>query len=247
MKLLPIHPWCELLPPLTAEQFYHLTQDIAVNGLQVPILIHEGFVIDGRHRQEACAKLGVRPIYKKWEGAGEIVDVIWSLNAARRQMTASQKAAAAANLYEPLASAGRFRSQLNLRRGDRRGRRATEQGRATGALARMMGVSERYVAAASALKRKHGEIFSSVLRGEISISKAITKSKRAEKAKRLSLLPPHLVVLISCSTDGSIRRIRVNNIDASAVVQLLLLADSLPAGHVDSLLKQLENSKGVLP
>src|SRR5438105_1584748 len=51
---LPIHPYAELFPPMGHPEFDRLCGDIAVNGLQEPIVLHEGKVLEGRNRYLAC-------------------------------------------------------------------------------------------------------------------------------------------------------------------------------------------------
>lgn len=50
----------QLLPPLTTEEYAALREDIATNGIRVPIDVDEtGRVLDGHHRQAIASELGV--------------------------------------------------------------------------------------------------------------------------------------------------------------------------------------------
>src|SRR5260370_6733163 len=47
---LPIHPYAELFPLMSPAEFDRLCDDILHNGLQEEIVVHEGQVLEGRHR-----------------------------------------------------------------------------------------------------------------------------------------------------------------------------------------------------
>jgi ParB-like chromosome segregation protein Spo0J len=71
---LTLHPLCTLIPPCTEEEFKELKEDIKKNGLQVPIKLFEGKILDGRSRHMARVELekefkvlnhpGLHPILK---------------------------------------------------------------------------------------------------------------------------------------------------------------------------------------
>lgn len=50
------HPVVELFRPMTEEEFNDLVNDVALNGVHEDIWMHEGQVIDGRHRSRAWLK-----------------------------------------------------------------------------------------------------------------------------------------------------------------------------------------------
>ena len=56
-----LHPAAELFPVMDEAAFAALVADIATHGQREPILIHNGQVIDGRHRLRACEQLGIEP------------------------------------------------------------------------------------------------------------------------------------------------------------------------------------------
>ena len=50
----------QVMPPLTAEEYNELKNDIAERGVMVPIEYDEhGNVLDGHHRLQICAELGI--------------------------------------------------------------------------------------------------------------------------------------------------------------------------------------------
>lgn len=54
MPTYPPHPAAELLPKMLWPEQERLLEDIKANGLQGPIVLLNGQVLDGRHRQELC-------------------------------------------------------------------------------------------------------------------------------------------------------------------------------------------------
>ena len=85
----------QVMPPLTAEEYAELKNDIAQRGVMVPIEYDEqGNVLDGHHRLQICAELGIRD-YPKVIRAGMTEDEkrthARKLNMARRQLNREQK------------------------------------------------------------------------------------------------------------------------------------------------------------
>ena len=45
-------PW-QVMPPLTEDEYAALREDIAANGVTVPVIVDQhGVIIDGHHRQK---------------------------------------------------------------------------------------------------------------------------------------------------------------------------------------------------
>ncbi len=94
---LPFHPLANIFPLLGAEEIGVLSKDIAENGLQFPITLYEGKILDGRNRQTACVMANVTPQYVEFEGEDAVRFVI-STNLHRRHLNESQRAMIAAKL-----------------------------------------------------------------------------------------------------------------------------------------------------
>jgi hypothetical protein len=54
----------DLFPRMTEAEFTALVEDIKANGLRQPIVLYQGKILDGRHRQDA-AKLAGRELAEK--------------------------------------------------------------------------------------------------------------------------------------------------------------------------------------
>lgn len=91
------HPYSEIFPLIEGAEFDALVDDIKTHGLREAIVLYEGKVLDGRNRFLACQKAKVRPQYRKYSGKeSDALAFVWSSNAQRRHLTASQLAMAAA-------------------------------------------------------------------------------------------------------------------------------------------------------
>jgi len=62
-----IHEAANAFPMMQSKEFDELARDISANGLQVPIAIYQGKILDGRNRFAACEASGVSPIFQEVE------------------------------------------------------------------------------------------------------------------------------------------------------------------------------------
>lgn len=86
------HEVANLFPMMEGEAFDSLKKDIAANGLIEPVWLHNGKIIDGRNRYNACRETGAELKVREWSGQGSLVGFIVGLNLTRRHLTTSQKA-----------------------------------------------------------------------------------------------------------------------------------------------------------
>ena len=91
-----------ILPPLSDEEFAVLKNDIAARGVLIPIEVDEyGQVLDGFHRERACAELGIKSVpFIVRRGLCEAlkIDHIASVNIVKRHLDKHQLKTLAANL-----------------------------------------------------------------------------------------------------------------------------------------------------
>lgn len=132
------HEVANIFPMMNASEYESLKADIRAHGLLEPIWLHDGMIIDGRNRYQACVELGVEPTYRKWDGNGALVAFVVSLNLHRRHLSESQRGMVAAKLANMPAHRPDNKA-ANLR---------TSQAEA----AKLLNVSERTVNAAAKVK-----------------------------------------------------------------------------------------------
>jgi ParB-like chromosome segregation protein Spo0J len=105
MPKYPPHPAADIFPllPETEKEFQELVADIKTNGLIEPIWIFEDQILDGRNRARACETAGVPPRYEEADLKGQTpLEFVVSKNLHRRHLTATQRAAIAAEILPKL-------------------------------------------------------------------------------------------------------------------------------------------------
>ena len=88
---LQFHEAAEIFPLLDDEGTKALADDIAEHGLQLPIEVYEGKILEGRNRYRACLMADIEPDVVAIDPPNPIAYVI-SMNLHRRHLTESQRA-----------------------------------------------------------------------------------------------------------------------------------------------------------
>lgn len=93
------HPLSAAFPAMTPEEFQELKDSIENIGVQNPITLLDGMVIDGWHRYSACMALGMEcPVVELAQGT-DPRDFVMAQNQARRHVTKAQLAMAVTAVY----------------------------------------------------------------------------------------------------------------------------------------------------
>jgi ParB-like chromosome segregation protein Spo0J len=195
------HPLAALIPPMSAEEFTKLVQDIAQNGLMEPITTFEGKILDGRHRYAACRQAGVAPRFTEFAGPDPVAFVL-SKNLHRRHLTAAQKAAIAAEALPLLEERERERQRAaaevtNLKLGRKTNEETLPQkiaeafSEAREQAAQLTGSNRQYVSDAKKIREQAPEVFEAMKAGAVSVpeAKALAAQPETERAQMLSVLP----------------------------------------------------------
>jgi len=98
-----IHPVANFYPMMTDEELADLAVDIKANGQRqniiTTLLDEEEWLVDGRNRLKACEMVGIEPRFERVNGATDLLALVVSLNVKRRNLTAGQRAIAAAEAW----------------------------------------------------------------------------------------------------------------------------------------------------
>jgi len=95
------HRFAEIFPMLSDEELQDLAKNIKERGLQEPITLYNGEILDGRNRYSACRIAAVTPKMKVFNGTDEeALQFVASHNLHRRHLTASQRAMIAAKIAD---------------------------------------------------------------------------------------------------------------------------------------------------
>lgn len=185
------HPVAGAFPELEGQDFAVLVADIKARGLLQPILVHpdDGSIIDGRARYKACQEAGVEPMFKKWDGKGSLIELVVSLNALRRHLTPSQRAALSVDLQTMLEVAAAERKKATQAKPGlgKVGSVVTElsppenKGKSRDQAAKLFRVSSGYVAAAKRIKERCPDLYDRVRGGDMTLQQAEHAIRRSEK------------------------------------------------------------------
>lgn len=94
------HPLSAAFPAMTAEEFQDLKDSIEVLGVQNPITLHEGMVIDGWHRYTAAMAVGMPCPTVELAQDVDPREFVMAQNKARRHVTKAQLAMAVTAVYQ---------------------------------------------------------------------------------------------------------------------------------------------------
>lgn len=88
------HSLAELFPLIEGQEFDALKEDVRRNGIIVPIILHQGKILDGRNRYRAAQAAGHTFTERDFRDLAAGLDpkaFVISANIARRQLTSKQK------------------------------------------------------------------------------------------------------------------------------------------------------------
>jgi DNA modification methylase len=166
---------------MTPEEFVALKADIRENGQIDDIMLHEGKILDGRHRYAACLELNIKPRFKTFSGTSTPLQFICSRNT-HRHLTDSQKAAAAVRIMQEFSKAATPRSRANLKRGGLEGKPvSSREGKSADKAGELFGVSGGYVIQAQFVLKHDPDLFGEVFLGEKLLSRARREVQQAIK------------------------------------------------------------------
>jgi hypothetical protein len=180
------HPLSAAFPRMTPEEFHELKDSIEVLGVQNPITLHDGMVIDGWHRYSAARELDLPcPVVELAQDIDPREFVV-AQNKARRHVTKAQLIAAASAVYQWRPHGGN-QSALSA------GHISSKQ------MAENLNVGVRSVEQFRAIENKAAPaVVEAVKRGELGLPKAaaIAKLPREQQAQAISKPLPRPVVVV---------------------------------------------------
>ena len=164
---------------MSEKELSSLAEDIKQNGLQNPIMLFDGKILDGRNRFEACQISGVEPKYDQFNGDDPLKAVI-SLNLMRRHLDESQRAVIAARVanmpaYRP---SNKSANMPTLSQPE---------------AAALFNVSERMIRTVKAIEREAPERIPEIESGAMTATKVyklITTKARNEELRRKAVSAP---------------------------------------------------------
>lgn len=93
---LTVHDYAKMIPVIVTTDLDRLLSDIRANGINEPLVMYQGRVLDGRNRLAVASVLGVPVQLTEFDGDTAAAKAyVWSTNAARRHLSTPQIALAA--------------------------------------------------------------------------------------------------------------------------------------------------------
>lgn len=177
------HPLSAAFPAMAQQEFQELRDSIENIGVQNPIIILDGMVIDGWHRYSACLELGMDCPSVPLSAAIDPRDFVMAQNKTRRHITQAQLALATTAVYQwkPVGNPSFSQSGTECPIAD--------QQKTNAELSEISGVGERTIKQAKAVQTKAApEVLEAVQRGEIGLPKAaaIAQLPKEEQATAIS-------------------------------------------------------------
>ena len=129
------HPAAEIFPMMSDTDIEALAVDIVAHGQKEPIVTWQGMILDGRNRYQACTISGIEPITVEWDGIGDPIKYVLSLNLHRRHLSESQRSMIAAkiatlkkgdNQHTPIGGTSQTDAAITLNVSDRSVQRAQQ-------------------------------------------------------------------------------------------------------------------------
>lgn len=184
------HEVANLFPLVSKEDLKALAKSIKENGLQNPVILLDGLVLDGRNRLLACDIADVTPDFKEWKGLKGLTPLMWVVtqNLERRHLDAGQKAFVAIEIERILAKEAKERQALSP--GGKGSRLLTERipeaikGEAREQAAKIVGVNPHYVTDAKKIQEKSPALAKQVIAGTKTLPQAKRELKEQVREER---------------------------------------------------------------
>lgn len=195
---LKAHPYADIFPMMSGPELDALARDIKDNGLQMPIYLLDGMILDGRNRYRACMLADVEPRFEIWQPGVPLDDVadshplrwVISLNLHRRHLTPSQRSAVAVEILPMLEADALERKRLAGKHKENFADVVEgPKGQAREHAAALLGVNHRYVSIVKLLKLEAPDLYERVKSGDLVAveAEAMLKGRRSREANLLRI------------------------------------------------------------
>lgn len=183
-----IHPVCDEVPPMSSDEFDELVASMKQFGFdsRFPIVLHDGMILDGRHRYAAGLEAGVAMEFVDWNpGDDDTPDDFVHRSNSRRNMTPAQRAAWKAARMERIEREAKERGLLGKRHPEHDlcsgSKRAPQSDHMA---AKEAGVSRDAIQVAKKAKNEAPEVYNRMRRGEVSVEGAKREIKEKQRGPK---------------------------------------------------------------
>lgn len=189
-----VHPAAELFPMLPEKELQELADDILSQGLNEPVVLFDGKILDGRNRLAACERAGVKPRFKYLDGDKSPAEFVLSSNLKRRHLTTAEKALVAKRVLPMLEAEAKARQRMAAEQTNGALKEIVpeaQKGQARDKAAALVGVNPRYVSDLKKIEKESPEIYAKCESGEI---KSIPEAKRQMEAEQAPSKPQPVMI-----------------------------------------------------
>lgn len=171
MKEYKFHEYSEIFPLMVKEEYDQLRESVRERGLNHPIILFEGKILDGRNRYLACKAEKVELFYKEYEG-NDALQYVFDVNFHRRHLSQSQRACCAAEFNQRFKMDKDAKHKLSViaRNSGKPRNKANEGNRTITKMADLFTVGTGNAAKANTLLLKNKKLFSQVKKGDFSLT-----------------------------------------------------------------------------
>jgi len=175
-----------IFPEIVGSDMELLKEDIKNNGYdsRYPIYTFEGKILDGWNRYKICKRLGIKPIYKEFEGSKiEALEFVMRTNK-RRNLTSSQWAVIAIDseeIVEAIKKEAKESQLSGLKHQPSFGKKLpNEKIEVSEKLSKIFNTNNRYIKEVARIKRENPEALNEIRSGR----KTISEYKQQQKKER---------------------------------------------------------------
>lgn len=176
------HPVAGIFPLLHGKDLEEMAASIKAGGLDDPIVLFEGKILDGRNRYRACKIAKVEPTTVHWDEQGSPIDFVLRANLHRRHLDQSQRAMAAATALSMFEAEAKERMEAGgVASKESRGKASEKAGEA-------FGVSHASVErAATVLESGDKTLIAAVQSGEVKVTDAAKVAELPKAEQRAAV------------------------------------------------------------
>lgn len=188
------HPAADIFPLMMGDEYDRLVKSISADGLEVPIMLHDGMILDGRNRYRACKEVGAEPRSVEWKGDGSPADYVWRMNVHRRHLNEGQivlcnqarrKQNEAASNHGGVRRGDQFQDATSSVLNDEPKTAARDARSSAGITAKELGVSRALVGMGKRVEEEAPELVEEVMSRAMTLTQANRKLKeRKRQAER---------------------------------------------------------------
>jgi len=175
-----VHPVASRFPQMSGDRYQELVSDIREKGQLHPLVLHNGQLLDGRNRVNACEELGIVPTQVEWDAPDGVSPAEWivSTNLQRRHLTKQQLAMLAADpdILDVLEAEARERQVM----GGKGVQKIAQPSRSRDQAAKTFQTNHQYVQDAKKIRKRKPELVEPVINGTLTLTEAKKEVEIAE-------------------------------------------------------------------